>query len=97
MSSSQGYGRSGEQDHLFQGTREQKSKNEGTISTVFLGTGNIKNQDFDLGEQGKMLAFQGNKGTGTPTPRRASGVCTVPSANHVHLGFCRGHNFNTDK
>ena len=32
------------------------------------GTGNIENQNFDFGEQGKMpILFQGSKGTGTPS------------------------------
>ena len=37
----------------FRRTREQKSKTEGNRETR--RTGNIENEDFDFGEQGKML------------------------------------------
>ena len=47
----------------FRGTRKKKSKTEGNRGTK---KGNIENQDFDFGEQGKMPIFSGNKGIGTP-------------------------------
>ena len=50
-----------------QGNKSKKLKGTGD-QRQFWGTGNIENQDFDFGEQGKMPIFQGNKGTGTPAP-----------------------------
>ena len=43
----------------FRGTREQKSKTEGNLGEQkqFGRTGNIENQDFDFGKQGKMPTF----------------------------------------
>ena len=34
----------------------------------FWGTGNIENQDFDFGEQGKMPIFSRDKGNRYPRP-----------------------------
>ena len=51
---------------FFQGNKSLKLKGTGE-RRQFWGTGNIENQDFDFGEQGKMPIFQGNKGTGTPS------------------------------
>ena len=51
-----------------QGNKSLKLKGTGE-QRQFGGTGNIENQDFNFGEQGKMSIFQGNKGTGTPLGR----------------------------
>ena len=40
---------------FISGTREQKSKQGTGEQRQFLRTGNIENQDFYIGEQGKML------------------------------------------
>ena len=47
----------------FRGTREQKSKTEGNRGTKAIRrTGNIENQIFDFGKQGKMpFFFRGTK------------------------------------
>ena len=51
-----------------QGNKSLKLKGTGE-QRQFLGTRNIDNRDFDLGEQEKMPISQGNKGTGTPSGR----------------------------
>ena len=51
-----------------QGNKSLKLKGTGE-QRQFLGTRNIDNRDFDLGEQGKMPISQGNKGTVTPSGR----------------------------
>ena len=48
------------------GNKSLKLKGTGEQRQLW-GTGNIENQDFDFGEQGKCRFFQGNKGTGTPS------------------------------
>ena len=55
-----------------QGNKGLKPKGTGE-QRQFWGTGNIVNQDFYFGEQGKMPIFQGNKGTGTFTPKPLGG------------------------
>ena len=50
----------------FTGTREQKSKNEGTgEQKQFWETGNIENEDLDFGDQGKI---QGTREQVSPPP-----------------------------
>ena len=52
-----------------QGNKKVKLKETGTKAIL----GNREHQDFDFGEQGKCrFFFQGNKGTGTHPPGRAS-------------------------
>ena len=50
-----------------QGNKSLKLKGTGE-QRQFGGTGNIENQDFDLGEQGKMLIFSGEQGNRYPPP-----------------------------
>ena len=54
-------GEQGNKSLKLKGTEDQRQ---------LWGAGNIENQYFDFGEQGNMPIFQGNKGTGTPTPIR---------------------------
>ena len=65
------FGEQGNKTIYFRRTREQKSKTEGNMEQMqFWGTGNIENQDFDFGEQGKMsIFFSGNTyGNKYPSP-----------------------------
>ena len=56
----------------------------------FGGTGNIENQDFDFGEQGKMsIFFQGNKGKGTPSLQEASLVLGIGQNFIVDHWLCK--------
>ena len=54
-----------EQGHLFQGTRERRSKMRGTNAIL----GNIENQSFDFREQGnKSIYFRGIREQVPPPP-----------------------------
>ena len=74
--------------HFISGEQGNKSlKLKGTGEQRQLGgTGNIENQDFDLGEQGKMLIFSREQGNRYPPP--------LPSPLHhlggPHLSQCLG-------
>ena len=69
---SQGFGGTGSYISGEQRNRSLKVKGTGE-QRQFGGIGNIKNQDFDFGEQRKMpIFFQGNKRTGTTPPKGAS-------------------------
>ena len=74
-----------------QGNKSLKLKGTGE-QRQFWGTGNVENQDFDFGKQGKCpFFFQGNKGTGTPHPHwegRKTGK-TVPM--HRMIRFLAVH------
>ena len=62
-------GEQGNKGQILRGTEEQRQ---------YWGTGNIRKQIFDFwgtGEQANL--FQGNKGTGTPPPGRASPGCST--------------------
>ena len=75
------FGEQGNKAIYFRRTREQKSKTEGNMEQMqFWGTGNIENQDFDFGEEGKMsIFFQGTRtGTSTPPP---------PHSHHGRASF----------
>ena len=56
--------------HLFQGNKGTSLKLKGTgEQRLFWGTGNIENEDFDFGEQGKMPIFSGEQGDMYPHGR----------------------------
>ena len=64
MGPPRGFGEQGNNAIYFGGTREQKPKTEGNRGTKpVLGNREHRNQDFDLGEQGKMPIFSDE-----PTP-----------------------------
>ena len=67
-----GFGEQGNKAIYVRGQENRSLKLTGTgEERQFWGTGNIEIQDFDFGEQGKMpICFQGNKGTGAPSPTR---------------------------
>ena len=51
-----------------QGNKSITERNRGTKAV-------LSNQDFDFGEQMKLpIFFQGNKGTGTPSPHPREGL-----------------------
>ena len=81
-----GFGEQGNKAIYFRETREQKSKTEGNRGTRAFwgvgGTGNIKNQDFDFGEQGKNWFFQGNRYPHAPG-----------RASHLYKTMPPEHNF----
>ena len=57
-----GFGEQGNKAIYFRGTRNKSLKLKGTgEQRQFWGTGNIENQDFDFGEQGKMQIFSGEQ------------------------------------
>ena len=64
----QGFGGTGEEIYLFQENEGNKDlQMKGTLEQrKFWGTGNIGNDDFDLGTGGQSDLFQGRNGTGTP-------------------------------
>ena len=61
---SQGFWGTGEYGNSFQGKKGTKSLKlkETRKQRQFWGTGNIENEDFDFGEQGKMTIFSGEQG-----------------------------------
>ena len=59
MRSSQVFWGAGGKGHLFKGAGEEMPQ-----KTMYLGTGSIRKQIFDLGEHAHL--FLVNKGTGTP-------------------------------
>ena len=69
-----GFGEQEKKGIYFWGSGEQRPNLRGTgEQRQYWGTGNIRKQIFDFwgtGEQANL--FQGNKGTGTPRPGRAS-------------------------
>ena len=78
MRPSQEFGGTGEQGQLFQGNKGLKIRGTGE-QRQFWRMGNIENQDFVFGEQGKRGSFSWGTGEQAPPPGRAS------EAQVVHL------------
>ena len=73
-----GFGEQANKVIYLRGTREQNAKNEETgVQRQFLGTMNIDNQGFVLGNKGKCRFISGKQGNRYPLPPGRASV-------HIH-------------